>query len=937
MSNHEDETITTKNAPPKNIPQITTVTNIFAKFRYLKKEEYDIWAMKMQNFISSSDLLCWNIVLKGNSAKSMTTNNDGNLKIRPPITAEEHQQVQREEKARNILLSALPDEHMGDFYHMIDARDIWNAINARFGGNAESKKMQKSLLKQKFEEFKVSEEEGLDKGYDKMQKILTQMNTLKIKTDLEDINLKFLRGLPSSWSGIALILKTNGGLEYISFDDLYNKLKFLEIDTKGYSSSSPTLPNAAFDSSKSKCSVVDDVLYSFSANHEIDQQLVYKALDQMNKNGFEEYDLKHQMAMLSIKQTEESNTESRSLENFGMIARIKLESDADSEGEVVSADDVISAGVSVSAGDVAAVVVSTYSETEFLLMGLSTEAHKHAVKSLEKQIKCHQTNQLVYEEKIRVLSYKLEKQSNILEYRQKLIGQAAQEKQDLMTKLDNELANQAKWNNSDESQMVYGKMATDSSEIKTNDDNISYSHDSVLFDFSDRSSKLSTNDFQTCDSSQECSRPNRSDHDSNDSISSVSAPASASSDTIVIDCDRQEDFPSVCTSSIKNDVKSSKTLCNKFGSFNKESHFRKHKSVTSKSCYVCGSYLHLLKYCDFHEQTFTKRNAEGKGKLRRRPTGKPVNRNRPNPVSAGQRNTISAGPPYPVSAGQPNPVSAGQRNIVSAGPPYLVFAGQPYPVSAGQPNPVSAGQPNPVSAGQQNTVSAGPPNPVYAGQPNPVSAGDGLLGPQPLNIQPTSTYFHSFTHNNQQIILPITHNSLYSLYMTGGLNGKTAVKPSVGWPWTKSSISTTKGSKSNGGSKSKSWSSAKGNKDKLEDFEHFDGGEVTFGGSIVPTVDEATIQHDGTKFDHAPTNKDNLDEITELQSLQRQEQEGKEEVDHLGLAFPSLNPILGVGSASIGTKYSSSRNRTPAEMKNWQQEQNTLAAGMTIPNNPPLN
>nr|GEY48003.1 hypothetical protein [Tanacetum cinerariifolium] len=92
--------------------------------------------MKMQNFISSSDLLCWNIVLKGNSAKSMTTDKD--------------------------------DEHMGDFYRMIDARDIWNAIKARFGGNAESKKMQKYLLKQKFEEFKIYEE-GLDKGYDKMQ------------------------------------------------------------------------------------------------------------------------------------------------------------------------------------------------------------------------------------------------------------------------------------------------------------------------------------------------------------------------------------------------------------------------------------------------------------------------------------------------------------------------------------------------------------------------------------------------------------------------------------------------------------------------------------------------------------------------------------------------------------------------------------------------
>nr|GFA23058.1 ribonuclease H-like domain-containing protein [Tanacetum cinerariifolium] len=358
----------------------------------------------MQNFISSSDLLCWNIVLKGNSAKYITTDNDGNLNIRPPVTAEEHLQVQREEKARKILLFALPDEHIGKFYQMIDAKDIWNAIKARFGGNAEPKKMQKSLLKQKFKEFRISKDEGLDKGYDKMQKILTQMNTLKIKPEPEDVNMKFLRGLPPSWTSIALILKTkvakivNRGLEYISFDDLYNKLKFLEIDTKGYSSSSSTLSNAAFvsttgssqgnlsyqesgdsgytttlfvspgsssfkGSSKSKCSVVDDVIYSFFANHKIDQHLVYEDLDQMNKEEFEEYDLKHQMAMLSIKVHRfekkhgrkikfNGRENARSLENFGMVAGIEIESDADSKGEVVSADDAIPAGVS--AGDVAA-------------------------------------------------------------------------------------------------------------------------------------------------------------------------------------------------------------------------------------------------------------------------------------------------------------------------------------------------------------------------------------------------------------------------------------------------------------------------------------------------------------------------------------------------------------------------------------------------------
>nr|GEZ78434.1 ribonuclease H-like domain-containing protein [Tanacetum cinerariifolium] len=44
----------------------------------------------------------------------------------------------------------------------------WNAVKARFGGNAESKKIRKSMLKQEFLEFRIGEAEGLHKGYDTM-------------------------------------------------------------------------------------------------------------------------------------------------------------------------------------------------------------------------------------------------------------------------------------------------------------------------------------------------------------------------------------------------------------------------------------------------------------------------------------------------------------------------------------------------------------------------------------------------------------------------------------------------------------------------------------------------------------------------------------------------------------------------------------------------
>nr|GFD35193.1 hypothetical protein [Tanacetum cinerariifolium] len=70
---------------------------------------------------------------------------------------------------------------------------------------------------------------------------------------------------------------------------------------------------------------------------------------------------------------------------------------------------------------------------------------------------------------------------------------------------------------------------------------------------------------------------------------------------------------------------------------------------------------------------------------------------------------------------------------------------------------------------------------------------------------------------------------------------------------------------------------------------------------LVPIFDEAKTQNDGTTSNLAQINEDNLDELAELQALQRQEQEGKEEANRLELAFPSLNLILGIGTASIGS------------------------------------
>ncbi|GJS41814.1 hypothetical protein Tco_0566857 [Tanacetum coccineum] len=120
----------------------------------------------MEHYLSHTDYPIWEVIQKGNGHVSVSTNPNGVIKVLPPKTAEEILARERERKARTTLLMALPKDHLAKFHKMIDAKEMWDAIKSRFGGNDESNKMQKYILKQLFEGFSVSNSEGLHKGYD---------------------------------------------------------------------------------------------------------------------------------------------------------------------------------------------------------------------------------------------------------------------------------------------------------------------------------------------------------------------------------------------------------------------------------------------------------------------------------------------------------------------------------------------------------------------------------------------------------------------------------------------------------------------------------------------------------------------------------------------------------------------------------------------------
>nr|GEX96920.1 hypothetical protein [Tanacetum cinerariifolium] len=211
------------------------------------------------------------------------------------------------------FVDGLTDKHQLKFNIHKDAKTLMEAINKRFGGNKETKKVQKILLKKQYENFIGSSSESLYQIHDRLTHTLIWRN----KTNLEEQSL----------------------------DDLFNNFKIYEAEVKSSSSASTSTQNIAFVSSQNTDSTNDPVsvvasvsatsakihvsalpnvdtlsnvvIYLFFASQSNSPKLDNDDLKQIDVDDLEEIDLKWKMAMLTVRARRFLQSTGRNLEANG--------------------------------------------------------------------------------------------------------------------------------------------------------------------------------------------------------------------------------------------------------------------------------------------------------------------------------------------------------------------------------------------------------------------------------------------------------------------------------------------------------------------------------------------------------------------------------------------------------------------------------------------
>ncbi|GJY81495.1 putative ribonuclease H-like domain-containing protein, partial [Tanacetum coccineum] len=350
------------------------------------------------------DYPIWEVIQKGNGPVQVLTDTNGQIKVLPPKTAEEILAREKERKARTTLLMAIPEDYLAKFHKMTDAKEMWEAIKSRFGGNDESKKMQKYILKQQFESFSVS----------------------PLKMPIRSFLGLYL--LPES---LSLILKAL--LHHLPAHRMWH-LFLLKALTEG------------------SLSYTDELKYSFFANQSSGPQLDHEDIEQVDEFDLEEMDLKWQVAMISMRLKKFYKKTGRRLQfdakepvGFDKTkeepkALVTLDGDsvdwtghAEDEQENFALMAYINSGSDIEVTSCSKECVESYAKLKKLYdeqreqlgdASIEIKAYTLALAKVEAKLVCHQKNQLAYEEKIRFMKIDLDDKTDVLTYHKKLLAEA---------------------------------------------------------------------------------------------------------------------------------------------------------------------------------------------------------------------------------------------------------------------------------------------------------------------------------------------------------------------------------------------------------------------------------------------------------------------------------------------------------------------------------
>ncbi|GKE79771.1 hypothetical protein Tco_1549771, partial [Tanacetum coccineum] len=92
------------------------------KIPIIRKGEYDIWSMRMLQYICHTDHNLWDVIVNGDLEEKPTPTTGETFAPPAPKTAKQLAARRNQERVKSILLLAILDEYLLKFHNIADAK-----------------------------------------------------------------------------------------------------------------------------------------------------------------------------------------------------------------------------------------------------------------------------------------------------------------------------------------------------------------------------------------------------------------------------------------------------------------------------------------------------------------------------------------------------------------------------------------------------------------------------------------------------------------------------------------------------------------------------------------------------------------------------------------------------------------------------------------------
>ncbi|KAJ9541984.1 hypothetical protein OSB04_028490 [Centaurea solstitialis] len=124
---------------------------------------------------------------------------------------------------------ALPNDIFMSLDHCDSSKELWSELLRQLEGGVASLKNNRTMCINEYHEFKAVEGESLRDTYSRLNILISKCKKSGvIRTNEDNNNLLFLKGLGTEWLNVTMSMRTNLDLEFMSLAELFGTLASLE-------------------------------------------------------------------------------------------------------------------------------------------------------------------------------------------------------------------------------------------------------------------------------------------------------------------------------------------------------------------------------------------------------------------------------------------------------------------------------------------------------------------------------------------------------------------------------------------------------------------------------------------------------------------------------------------------------------------------------------